>query len=772
MKKDGFGRDRLTKRDYLFATVAGVLFCFIYLVFSAPGLDPLLWEDTAVAAGLMPPRTVFPGFWRWIASGLISWVGLTQMSRIMGFIGAVAGGLCVSFVYLTIRQLLAYLVRLHHIERWRRWIAPLFAFVGAVAFGSCDAMWRILQPFTPGTIQILGMLFCFHLCLRWYYHGGQWRLFVLMASTGFIAAETPIVFLLPAVYYVGYLLADKATANGIFHPAGPLPDYRMFPRWRMFFCFVGGLVLGIGLNVWYFIDTNGLAVSGWDPLDIVFRYVIGYWWIMRSAATPVGWVLAFTLALLPFLLVLLLFPRVSHDTEPMPFKLGIVVFFGGLVALLECGVISMPRFWYFAAGSSQVHSDMLMSVFAFMAVTALALAGAIFTNASHLRYEFDADDEGESGFGVIDHGNVFLNLLVPAVVIACVVPAVLRIPRPADREIRSIVNDAMRETIRECGDAKFLFTDGHLDAGIELAALEAGSGVKALNMMSGSSNWERYMNTHHFEDGPDKDNATIGVPVLLRVWAGEMTNGMDNAAVQLGFEFWKRARRPLPRLSGLVAREKGIDDKEAERGIAAAKALSERIIRVSESDGIDSVSQATKQALSAVSWRLSRFARLRADDQLANRLDSLNDAVKHMMGILEYERMRTFMQLTPYEGLRLALRRADFIEARRYGAAVLAIDQGDPEANFGTGMAYLMEEKLREAELYLERCLKARPNEPAVLNNLAIVYRKTNRLDKALEYAKKAHDLLPDNEEIKKTLADTERAIEGKARAVKSAVGR
>src|SRR5574344_65918 len=298
------------------------------------------------------------------------------------------------------------------------------------------------------------------------------------------------------------------------------------------------------------------------------------------------------------------------------------------------------------------------------------------------------------------------------------------------------------------------------------------SGVKALNMMSGSSNWERYMNTHHFEDGPDKDNATIGVPVLLRVWAGEMTNGMDNAAVQLGFEFWKRARRPLPRLSGLVAREKGIDDKEAERGIAAAKALSERIIRVSESDGSDSVSQATKQALSAVSWRLSRFARLRADDQLANRLDSLNDAVKHMMGILEYERMRTFMQLTPYEGLRLALRRADFIEARRYGAAVLAIDQGDPEANFGTGMAYLMEEKLREAELYLERCLKARPEEPAVLNNLAIIYRKTNRLDKALEYAKKAHDLLPDNEEIKKTLADTERAIEGKARAVKSAVGR
>jgi tetratricopeptide (TPR) repeat protein len=143
-----------------------------------------------------------------------------------------------------------------------------------------------------------------------------------------------------------------------------------------------------------------------------------------------------------------------------------------------------------------------------------------------------------------------------------------------------------------------------------------------------------------------------------------------------------------------------------------------------------------------------------------------------MMRLIDYERMRTFMQMTPYEGLRLSLRRADFVEARKYGATVLQIDPEDPEANFGTGMAFLMEDKLKEAEFYLERTLKKRPEEPAVLNNPSINYRKTNRLEKALEYVKKAHELLPANDEISRTLRDTERAMEKRKSTLKSAFER
>ena len=297
-----------------------------------------------------------------------------------------------------------------------------------------------------------------------------------------------------------------------------------------------------------------------------------------------------------------------------------------------------------------------------------------------------------------------------------------------------------------------------------------GSQVKPLNMMSGPSAWDKYIRTRHFAEGtPDRASAEVGIPVLLRVWAGEMTNGMDNAAVQLGFEFWRRARKPLPKCSGFVAREKGLSDAEVERGISVANAIAARIIRIAKENPHMAVSPALRSAVSSVSWRISRFARMRDDDPLANELDEWNDAVKHMMKLIDYERMRTFMQMTPYEGLRLSLRRADFVEARKYGATVLQIDPEDPEANFGTGMAFLMEEKFKEAEFYLERTLVKRPDEPAVLNNLSIIYRKTNRLEKSLEYVRKAHELAPENEEISRTLKDTERAAAKRQEVLKSA---
>ena len=292
-------------------------------------------------------------------------------------------------------------------------------------------------------------------------------------------------------------------------------------------------------------------------------------------------------------------------------------------------------------------------------------------------------------------------------------------------------------------------------------------------MMSGASEWEKYVRTRYFdEESADYTSAEIGVPVLLRIWAGEMTNGMDQAAAQLGFEFWRRARKPLPPQSGLVARTKGIDDAESKRGADVANKLAARILNVAKNHGGVSVSPALRDAVSSVSWRISRFARMRDEEELANELDEWNEAVKQMMRLVEYERMRTFMQLTPYEGLRLALRRADFNEARRYAKTVLQIEPDDPEANFGTGMAYLMEEKLKEAEMYLENTLKKRPDEPAVLNNLSIIFRKTNRLDKALEYVKKAHEILPANEEIQRTLRDTERAIENRKATLRSAFSR
>jgi Flp pilus assembly protein TadD len=110
------------------------------------------------------------------------------------------------------------------------------------------------------------------------------------------------------------------------------------------------------------------------------------------------------------------------------------------------------------------------------------------------------------------------------------------------------------------------------------------------------------------------------------------------------------------------------------------------------------------------------------------------------------------MRLTPREGLNLGLKRADFKLARSYARQVLASDDTDLAANFALGMGYFTEKQYGRAETHLKKCLVKAPQEPAVLNNLAIVLLRLERFDEAETNAVKALDLLPDSPEIKTTL--------------------
>lgn len=767
MEKDFVCGDRLGKRDVLLAFLAGLVFTFVYWAFLPRGLDPSLWGEMSAAAGLRPPSTIFAGPWRLVVMWLLSVCGPGYIVEVLRIGGALLGGLSVLFVYLVIRQILAYLTRVKDLKYWS-WIAPLFAIVATICFGAGNAFIRALSPVSPGALRMFVLVISLYFFLRFVQAGGIWRVLLSMVFAGILAGETLVGFLLLGVYYIVERLALAAAVNGKLDvDADPEKHLAFMPRWRMFFSFVFGLALLVGVNIATFVSFGGLEANGWSAFDVAFHYVVKYYGFLASAASPIGWLLAITFSLLPLVVTLVLFPMLCRDTEPLRFRLGLMVFFAGALALVQCGILPYTRLWSFSSGAVEINSDFLECVFMLMTAVTLALAASCFTLGCQEIFFFDEDD---GSFKVAEPRGPVMRNLVQVIVIVCVLPTVFRIYRPIETELRSIVHDAIVETVRECGDAKFVFTDGRLDPGVELIASMMGSQVKPLNMMSGPSSWEKYIRTRNFEEGsPDRASAEIGVPVLLRVWAGEMTNGMDNAAVQLGFEFWRRARKPLPKCSGFVAREKGLSDAEVERGISVANAIAARIIRIAKENPHMAVSPALRSAVSSVSWRISRFARMRDDEQLANELDERNDAVKHMMRLIDYERMRTFMQMTPYEGLRLSLRRADFVEARKYGATVLQIDPEDPEANFGTGMAFLMEEKYKEAEFYLARTLVKRPDEPAVLNNLSIIFRKTNRLEKSLEYVRKAHELAPENEEISRTLKDTERAAAKRQEVLKSA---
>ena len=746
--RDAFAiKSRLTGRDWTIAAIAGLVSFAAFAFLSVRGLDPSQWGEVAVAARLRPPQYIFPGLWRVLTYGLFSTLTIYSAVNALSWIGAALGGICVSLVYLVARQSLSFLTRFgdeHAV--WDDVVCPAFAFVAAFFVAVAEPVWRIMQTFSPEGLRLFMLLLAVHVYMRWLSHGRDWRLYPLVALIGVMAAETPFAFVLPPLMLMGYYRIWGHVSMGSYEAPESLPDPDSLPCWRMFFLFCGSLGAAVWLNAYAFTALGGVSANGWSSTDIYFRYGGGYWHVLASASSMAGWALGLGFGLFPLVVAQRLFPTTLRDDMPMLFQRGVILVFVAVLAIMQTGAFPAARFWAFTKESVAVSSSFLLSFYVLCTALTIALCGAAFTfECQRVYLPDDAQKPGR-----------MLRWLVPSIALLLMLLAAVNVPRTEEREMDGIVRDALVETVLECGDAKWIFTDGRLDEGLELTAAMMGRRIHTLNMMSGPSNWEKTVRESSFPAGSaDRDNASIGIPMLLRVWAGEKPHGMDEAAVQLGLEFWKREGKDMPKASGFLARVRGLDDETAARGVEAASRLADRILALSETARLKA-SPALVDAVSSVSWRISRFARLRHDEKLADRLDRTNTALKRMLTIVEYERQRTFMQLTPREGLRIALRRADFVEARRYAAAVLRSDEDDPEANFGTGMSYLGEANLKDAEFYLRRCLKRRPDEPAVLNNLSIICRKTRRYEEAEELARHALKMLPNSPEVQQTLKDAQ----------------
>ena len=738
--------DRVGLTNRLVALVVSSISFVAMLVWSVPGVDPGVWGEIAVVSGLRPAQSVFPGFWRLLAGWLFPVFGYGTALRLLNLIGPAIGAVCVYSFCMIVRQILSFLVRIGRpYPVWYRFIAPFFTAMAGLCFGLSDPLWSISRTFSPEEIRLFMFLGVVQGSMRWFIAGGGWRLFPVMALMGVMAAETSFACLLPLGFVAAYMSIWHCVMDGLFPKPENLPEPDELPKWRMFFLFLAGLGVAVWLNATSFIAFGGLEANGWGQAEVYFRYAAGYWHVFIDAATLVGWMLGLCFCVIPFVVVLRIAPLVIRDDRPMQFNLGVMMFFIGLLSILQTGAFPSGRFWTFGGGMTLVPSGFLLAFFLLCSMLSLAIFGAAFAFECHRTYL--AEDESRPGF--------LLKATAPAVSVLILLLVFWHVPKPVETEMQRIVDAGVAEIVTECGDAKWLFTDGHMDAAIELESARRGGSLRTLNMMSGSEPWDIYLRRRYFE--PETDDwraAETGVPMLLRIWAGEKKDGMEGVALQLGFEFWKRDKKPLPKASGMVAREIGMSDAERDEGIERARKLSERILALRSVIERASPSPALAAAFSAVNWRLSRFARLRDEAETANDLDYMNGTLRQMMDIFEQERLRTFMQLTPAEGLQIALRRADFTEAKRYAIVVLNYDEENPAANFAMGMSAIRMNRMDEAERYLRTCLKNRPRDPAVINNLSIVCRKQGKYKEAEAFARRAVELLPDYPEVKQTLND------------------
>lgn len=753
-------------------------------------VPPDLMENLAVAAGLRPPTGTTSLLWQYVAAPLCRNFGVSGAETVLRVAGHVSlGALAVLVVVLFEMLVPASLRRGEHVAWWWRAWVRFVLFQGGAIFCCSDPVWRTFRWFSPASLQALLVVLTVIFVIGYFKSGRRSKLLAAFAVMGLLTADTPVGALMVAGFVA--LLYVRWRLYGVWTAApkqeeNPLAN-ALLP-WRLTLSFMAGMVAGEALEIYAFAAHDGLAAFGWTWGDYALKFPINYLKALLAACSPAGMFIFFAVAVCPVLTEFGFIKRAADDETHLAYLDGVMFLICGLIAFSQLSGASSLWFWTWAGERGCVRDDVLKCVAAFLCSLAVMWALSVFTIELYLRnfrriltlrFQDAAESAGaDKAFASMNRLQRIIRivfLFLPVLILGCVVP--FRAQR-LERAMLGVVVDAAREAADECRDVECLFTDGGLDAAVELAAAEKGRRLIALSLMGAPEEpREIYLRTRGVTNAEDKVLLKSGAPDALRTWVRTRPDKAKEYAVQIGFELWQRDRRPMPDFSGLVARPKGFSTEDMERGAEAARSLSRRILAIcKEGDPDKSVDRSLRDAFFFVLWRLSVFARHRAnvydgrgqmelaleETHLADELDKKNVAFDRIRAWMAWANNRKLERMTAREDLEMRIRQRDFAHARPSALSILEIAPDDPSANWAIGMDFFMQGQYARARTYLERCLKTRPNDPAVLNNLAQCRLRQGDPAGALPYAEHALEVLPDAPEVKGTMKRIRAALEKK----------
>jgi len=778
--------ERIGLGDFIIAAIIGVAVWTLLTLWDLPVLHPALWEDVAVANGLRPASHLVGGYFVAFASLIFRTFGPNTGSAILKTMGtAVLTGVAV-VAYAALREMLAFIMRARPQRSTRRsMVMQIASIVGTFAFIASEPVWRAGQFLSETTILIALLMFALEFFFVFLRKGTLKYAYLCALSLGLLAAESPIAF----AFLVGFLVVNQVVLRVLPVLESPFfkPEVMAVSKWYMTFIFIFALLLGVGINCAGFVINHGLDAGGLSAGLLPLMYLRGYAALTTAAASPLGWIMWVAVCFAPFIVSIVRFPTAADEETFLPYVTGIVFLFCGLVAFTQVAPVSVLWFWT----HWPVESDFLLATGLLWTATTLAAAVTILgvdslcRNHARLAKQFFGQDEEADGSGEDPASGSSIStairrtvvIVVPAAMICGMLPARME---TKTREAMGIVKDALREIVREAGDAEYLFTDGNIDTGVELESFLSGGHLKCLPLVSRTANSARdvYLRTRGMQgDAEDLFSFRFDVGMGLRSWIRDKPKHLEKCAVQMGFDLWKRDGKALPAMGGMLSRPSGWPS-EAERleSIAAAKGLAQRVLDLYGTRG-ELTNGRVKDALLAVQWRLARMCTYRseqadlrgdaataiAEADMAKRLNSLNETYQQVLLAMSKQNDLMMQRLTPREGLQLALVRADFTMGKLYAETILVADPLNVDANFAMGMFYVKERQLTRAEEYLTRCLIRRPNEPTLYNNLAMIQMELGKLDAAELNAMKALKLIPDSAAVQDTIKMIKAAKEAKA---------
>lgn len=752
-------------------------------------LPPGAWEDVAVAAGLHPPEAAFPLLWHAIVHPLFRFFDMAQAIRILRFGGFVSLGLVAMLLMAIFNETLPTAMRSRTQRRaWCRWIVRVVLVQGVVLCVCSDPVWEVGQVFGPAMLHLLMLLGAILVFVRYalrkgIIQGWYWTMLIL----GVMSGETTLGLLLAVACLFFCRLRAELNADKMQNPLAD-PFVRTMVMRRMTVIAAVGWLVAVLVNVAFFCMQDGLEAHDLSGFQYSVTYLHNYWKLLTTASSPSGWMLSIIVVLVPFVLSIVHLSVATDDDKFLPYWYAAYFLLVGLVAFLQLAGWQSFWFWTWTGDGNAVESPLLKCCCSFLSAQTFTYALCVlgvevyfrnYKRIAGIKYQ-DSVEDTELGADLAASLRRFSRisrlslLLEPLVMFALVVPYRMQ---TTTRGIIRALYDFARQTAWECQDARFVFTDGTLDTAVELCAREQRRELLPLSMTGGSTERERFLRGRGALDEEDREMMSYGAVDALRTWLRHKQQRLDDVAVQLGFELWTLAKQPQPPVAGLVARPSGFPPGLAKEGIEQAHALVARILDVyAGDDELESTSPELRDLFTRVQWRVARMCRMRADildrskqtdaalaeSQRADDLDAHNASFQHVRRQLEMVGQGKNFRLTPREGVRLGMDRGDFRMAEMFARQVLYSDPDDVSANFVMGMFYFGNEQYGRAEQYLKTCLKKRPDESAVLNNLAVTQLRQGHLDEAESNARHALKSNPKSREAQRTL---ESVLKAKAEA-------
>lgn len=757
------------------------------------GLHPQVWTETAIAAGLLPADGLLPGLGVYLAHLVFAVLPQAMALSLVGLLSKLALALCVYLLYGAVSDMLDLVTVGGARDARRRLLARrISAGIAALALGCSEPFWCAAQGVSSSMAVVFLTTLAFRLFMRFLRKPSYLTAVMTLFALAVLCAETPFGWLVLVFFLFmlrKFLAGEKPESWGEF--LDPIRMQRT--KWSVTFAFMGALLLTILFECFAFAMLDGLKAHGRLSTDLPMLYAEAYIDLFRNSLNLTGFLALVGAVLLPMSLAFLMIRPATDEERYLPFKFSIVYSLCGLIAFLQLSPFSVTWFWQ-TIENTQLSRSLVLIGTLFSAVT---LAWALFVlcvellcrDYAHIesvlyqgyQEEMEEDDVRSRPVSVpgesvrLGAGRLVL-LVVPLILALCVVWG-RRLPD--DRQLQALLHAYVNELISEAEGVKYLFTDGAFDPYLRIEAQRRGIEILPVSVMGGNTSREAYVRQIGTAGLEDRVTLRTGAAEALQTWVMTKSAHLAESAVQLAFELFRINRRLEPIVYGVLVRPVGGNADSAAASVSRCHVLADRIVELHDQGAWrHAVNPLLKDRFLFVQFRLAVMSRLRAirlDPQMktresieeiayADRLNERNPSLRKILRRMDWVRRQNGDDLTPREGLAVALRRADFVMARRYAMPVLHQDPDEPNANFALGMSYYVEEQFAKAEEYLKRVLKRSPDEASAYNNLALVYLKTGRLKEAAEAAAKALELKPDQAEVLDTVRQIETAQKEKGK--------